>query len=85
MCCQSNPPRKESAPWAITNRWMKRRWKEGHEIATAVLCPFAQSEGENHANQKTILIWHRRKTGGGRVKVIQHLLSDAIDRFNTHQ
>ena len=33
---------------------MKRRWKEGHEIAAAVLCPFVQSEGENHANQKTV-------------------------------
>lgn len=31
---------------------MKRRWKEGHEIAAAVLCPFVQSEGDNHANQK---------------------------------
>ena len=41
-------------PWAVTNRWMKRRWKEGHEIAAAVLCPFVQSEGENHADQKTM-------------------------------
>ena len=34
---------------------------------------------------ESILIRHRRKTDGGRVKVIQHLLPDAIDRFNTHQ
>ena len=28
MCCQSNPPRGKSAPCAVTNRWMKRRWKD---------------------------------------------------------
>ena len=36
------------------NQSLDEKTLEGHEIAAAVLCPFVQSEGENHANQKTM-------------------------------
>lgn len=36
------------------NQSLDEKTLEGHEIAAAVLCPFVQSEGENHANQKTV-------------------------------